>query len=123
MKPSKPLAIILLGPPGAGKGTQAQLLADRLDLYCLDTSDIIEANLENVKKGDFIKIERKKYSLFEEKRLREKGILMSPPLITFWIKNKIKKIFKEGKGLVTSGSPRTLYEGREITPFLKKIYN
>lgn len=118
----KSLVVILLGPPGSGKGTQAQLLAEKLNLYYLETSKIIEDNLEKAKKGDFLKIKGKKYFLFEEKKQREAGKLMSPPLITYWVKNKIKELAKEGKGMVMAGSPRTLYEGKEILPILKKLY-
>ncbi len=114
--------IILLGPPGSGKGTQAELLAEKLNLYYLETSRIIDANLKNIKKDDFIIVKGKKYFLIEEKKMRERGKLMSPPLIVFWIKNKIKELAKVGKGLSIAGSPRTLYEGKEVTPFLKKLY-
>lgn len=121
-KNRNPQVIIIMGPPGSGKGTQAELLAEKLGLHHLETSEIIEKNLRNIKKGDFIVVEGKKYFLSAEKKLRESGELMSPPLISFWIKNKIRELANEGKGIVTSGSPRTLYEGKEVIPFLKKIY-
>lgn len=116
-------AILLIGPPGAGKGTQAELLAEKLDLCHLETSKIIEKNLAAVKRGDVVNIGRKKYFLFEEKKRRDKGELMSPPLVVFWMKNTIKEIVREGKGIVTSGSPRTLYEGREFVTFLRKLFS
>jgi len=47
---------------------------------------------------------------------------MSPPLIAFWVKNKIKAVSKEKKGIVFSGSPKTLYEAEEITPLIKRLY-
>lgn len=118
----KKSVIIVMGSPGSGKGTQAQLLAEKLDLYHLETSEIIEKNLRNIKKGDFLQVKGKKYYLLEEKRIRESGELMSPSLITFWIKEKIKELYKEGKGITTSGSPRTLYEGKEVIPLFKKLY-
>lgn len=126
MKPSnfmkKPIVIIVLGPGGSGKGTQAELLAEKLNLYHLETSEIIVKNLADAKKGDFVRIGKKKYSLLREKKLRESGELMSPPLISYWIKNKIKELAKEKKGIATSGSPRTLYEGKVLIPLLKKLY-
>lgn len=118
----KLLVIIILGPPGSGKGTQAELLAERFNLYHLETSKIIVKNLLSVKRNDFVKVKGKKYFLFKEKKLRETGKLMSPPLITFWIKNKIKELATEGRGITTSGSPRTLYEGKEVIPLFKKLY-
>lgn len=114
--------IILLGPPGSGKGTQAELLAERFNLYYLETSEIIENNFKKAKKGDFVSIEGKKYFLLEEKKIRKEGKLMSPPLITFWVNNKVKEVAKENKGIVTAGSPRTLYEGKEVIPLLKRLY-
>ena len=114
--------IILMGPPGSGKGTQAILLAEKFDLYHLETSKLIERKIVEAKKGDFVEIESKKYFLEKEKKLWKRGILCSPPFVTYLIKEKIKELAKEKKGIVFSGSPRTLYEGEEIIPLLKKLY-
>ena len=114
--------IILLGPPGSGKGTQAGLLAEKFNLYHLETSKLIERIIKSAKKGDFIKINGKKYDLEKEKKLWREGILCSPPFVTYLIKEKIKELNKEKKGIVFSGSPRTLYEGKEIMPILEKLY-
>jgi adenylate kinase len=122
MKPSKEKIIIILGPPGSGKGTQAGLLAEKLGLFHLETSKIIETNLAQAKKGDFVKIKNKKYFLIKEKTERDKGGIMSPPLVSFWLEKKIRQLRKEGEGIIFSGSPRTLNEGREIIPLLKKLY-
>jgi adenylate kinase len=122
MKPSKEKIIIILGPPGSGKGTQAGLLAEKLGLFHLETSKIIEANLAQAKKGDFVKIKGKKYFLIKEKKERDKGGLMSPPLVSFWLEKKIRQLKREEEGIVFSGSPRTLAEGKEIIPLLKKLY-
>jgi adenylate kinase len=37
--------VVLLGPPGAGKGTQAQIIADRLGVPAISTGDIFRANV------------------------------------------------------------------------------
>ncbi len=114
--------IIILGPPGSGKGTQGELLAEKFSLYHLETSEIIEKKFANIKKSDFVKVGTKKYFLWEERKLRQAGKLMSPPLIFFWLKEKIKELIKEGEEIVLSGSFKTLYEAEELTPFFKKIY-
>lgn len=123
MKPSKKSKIIiLLGAPGSGKGTQAELLSDRLNLYCLETSKIIEANVMNAEKGDYKMVNGKRYPLDKERELWLGGLLNTPEVVSFWVKNKIKKLFKKGKGIAFAGSPRTLHEGERLIPLLKKLY-
>jgi len=89
--------IILLGPPGSGKGTQAGLLAEKFNLYHLETSKLIERIIKSAKKGDFIKINGKKYDLEKEKKLWREGILCSPPFVTYLIKEKIEELNKESR--------------------------
>ena len=45
--------ILILGPPGSGKGTQANLLATEFDYYHLETSKIIERKLKEAKNEKF----------------------------------------------------------------------
>lgn len=121
VKCNKPI-IIIMGPPGSGKGTQASLLAEKLGLYYFETSKIIELNIMNAKKGAFQIIEGKKYFLEEEKKIWENGGLCSPQIVTFWVKEKIKKLAKENQGIIFAGSPRTIYEAENLVPLLEKIY-
>ena len=114
--------IILIGPPGSGKGTQAELLAEKLGFFYLETSKIGEAKLKQAREGDYIVIDGQKYSLDEEKRLSNNGILWTPAVVTFWVKQEIEKLASQNKSLILAGSPRTLYEGEKLVPFLKKLY-
>lgn len=114
--------VIIIGPPGSGKGTQAELVSEKLNLYYIETSKIIEVNVMKAKPGDFFKIKGKKYPLLKEKNLWQTGKLCTPEVVSFWMKNKIKELSKEKRGLVFAGSPRTLYEGKELIPLLKKLY-
>ena len=116
------LVIILNGPPGSGKGTQADLLADRLGLYLLDTSKILEERFRQKQKEKFIEVGNKRYYFSKEEKLWKEGILCSPPFVTYLLKNKIQELFDLGKNLILSGSPRTLFEAKEVTPFLKRLY-
>ena len=119
---SKKLVIILLGAPGAGKGTQAGLLADKLGLYYFETSKILEKSFNLSKKQKFIKIANKKYFYINEKKLWTKGFLCSPPFTSYLVKERIKQLYKAGENLIIAGSPRTLYEGKNIMPVLEKLY-
>ena len=121
-KIQNPKIVILLGPPGAGKGTQAELLSDELNLYYFETAKIGERRIKEAKKGEYIKVEGKKFYFANEKKLWESGKLWSPPFITALVKDEIKKLAKQNKGIVFAGSPRTLYEGKKIIPLLKKLY-
>ena len=125
MKHSKKKIIILLGAPGSGKGTQGELLADKLNLYYFETSKILEEKFtekDGKAKSGFILIDNQKYSFKKEKELWEKGILCSPPFVTFLVIEKIKQLYQQGQSLVLSGSPRTVYEGEKLVPLLKKFY-
>lgn len=120
--------IILFGPPGAGKGTQAELLADKLSLYYFETSKILEQkfreaeNFSGNSKERFIKVGGEKFDILNERKIWKKGVLCSPPFVAYLVKEKIKELFESDENLVLAGSPRTLYEGKRIVPFLKKLY-
>ena len=118
----KPIVIILLGPPGSGKGTQANLLAEYFNLYCLETSKIGEEKIKQAKKEDFIVIKGKKYYLQEERKKWEKGELWDPFFAAYLIKKEIENLARQKTGIVFQGSPRTVEEAKEIIPFLEKYY-
>jgi len=123
MKPSKnPKVIIIMGPPGSGKGAQAQLLSERLDLFQWETSSIIGRIIEQAKKGEFVKIEGKKYFFEEQEKIRQKGLLWDGRFIFYFTKKKIEELAEEMKGIVISGSPRNIEEGRRLISLLKKLY-
>src|SRR4030042_3708492 len=123
MKHSKnPKVILVMGPPGSGKGTQAELLAEKFGFFQWETSSIVGGVIERAKKGDFVKIEGKKYFFEEQQKIRQKGLLWDGNFIFYFTKKKIEELAEEGKGIVMSGSPRTVSEGEALIPLLKKLY-
>jgi len=119
---AKPSVVIILGQPGSGKGTQAELVAGKFNLYSLETSRLIEIKVMNAKEGEYAEVEGQKYYFSHEKELWTKGILCSPPFVSWLVKTKLEELAKEGKGVVMSGSPRTLPEGENLIPLLKNLY-
>lgn len=114
--------ILILGPPGSGKGTQANLLAKELDYYHLETSKILEREISKAKEGETIEIEGEDYSYAKEKKLWKEGKLMSPPFVMHLLKEEIKRLYKQKFSLILSGSPRTLFEAKRIYPLLSDLF-
>ncbi|MCH7605042.1 nucleoside monophosphate kinase [Patescibacteria group bacterium] len=116
-------AVILFGPPGSGKGTQAELLSSKFGFFHLDSSKVLEEWFLNVKEEEYVEIEGEKYYAKDEKKLWETGILMSPPVVAYIMKEKINEVHDSmRKNLVTSGSLRTLYEAEQLYPVLEQLY-
>lgn len=111
-----------MGSPGSGKGTQAILLAEKLELFYWETSKVVGREIEKAAQGSFIEIEGEKFYFEEEKKLREEGKLWDPPFVVYIVKKKLKELAQEERGVVLAGSPRTSYEGEKIIPLLKKLY-
>ena len=96
-------AIVIFGPPGSGKGTQASLTASKFGLFNFDTGKFVDrlvhdsANLKNKE----IQVERKNY---------DGGILMTPSFILKFVTKRVGELYRDGEGVVFSGSPRTYFE-------------
>lgn len=114
--------IILFGQPGAGKGTQAELLDEKLSAYYFETSKILEAAFNEGDLNKSFEIEGKIYKVKDEKEIWLKGVLCSPPFVTQLVKEKIKELADEERSIILSGSPRTMYEGERILPLLIELY-
>lgn len=97
------IAVILYGPPGSGKGTQAKLLAEKLNLFPLDTGEYLRKILYDPKFKNDKKIQF-------EKKINEAGKLNSPAWVLNVVKKRVKELAKLDQSVVFSGSPRTWYE-------------
>lgn len=108
-------AIIIYGPPGAGKGTQANLIADKFGYIHFDTGKYLESVITDPANKDNQIIQR-------EKELFDKGELLTSAWVLQVISDETRRIGAAGIGLVFSGSPRTMYEafGDELHDGLTK---
>ncbi len=118
MRVSK-IAIILLGRPGSGKDTQAELLAKKFGLVHIISSKLIEKVLKSREKN--AKLEGRIYDLEKERHLQKSGFLNTPEFVSALIKSEIKSAAYRSKGIVMSGSPRTLRELKDELPLLDKL--
>ncbi|MFH1392694.1 MAG: nucleoside monophosphate kinase [bacterium] len=95
------LAIFFLGPPGAGKDTQAGLLAKKLNLALLSSGDIVREKIKNNPKM---------------KKIYDSGKLTPPETMAQWTIEAIN----QKKSFIFSGALRTLQEAKKLLFFLEK---
>lgn len=105
--------IFILGPGGSGKGTQAKMLAEKFGLFYFMTSKIAKEYIEEHQDEESLK----------QLELAKKGILFNPEWIIKIVKEKTKEFLNNNSGIVYDGSPRTLYEAKELSEFLSKLVN
>jgi adenylate kinase family enzyme len=109
-------AILLMGVPGVGKGTQAFKLTEVLPNFVhFDTGAEIYRRIYD---PDFALDPL----VQEQKKLYESGALNDPRWVTELATERIRYYAKQGKGVIFSGSPRTLYEATVLMPLLAEIY-
>ena len=112
------MKIVFFGPPGSGKGTQAKLLSNELNILHLSTGDILRDKLTH---GDSLSIKLKK--------IMSSGNLVSDEILNQIIANKL--ISDEcSNGYILDGYPRTISQSEFLLSFSKnnnldldKIFN
>ena len=100
------MILVLFGPPGAGKGTQAEGLKDKMNLLHLSTGDILR---EEVSSQSELGVLAKKFM--------DAGELVTDDLIIGMIKNKILSE-DSGKGFLLDGFPRTISQAEALDEML-----
>ncbi len=98
--------LILLGPPGAGKGTQAKMLVEKYGIPQISTGDILRANLKA--KTD-LGLEAKKYM--------DAGELVPDDVVIGIAANRLKEDDCR-KGYMLDGFPRTVAQAEALTKIL-----
>lgn len=103
------MKIIMLGAPGAGKGTQAKMIADRYGLPHVSTGDIFRAN---IKEGTELGKEAKTYM--------DKGLLVPDELT---VKILLDRVAKDDckNGYVLDGFPRTIPQAEVLDKALAEL--
>ncbi|MGM0396299.1 MAG: adenylate kinase [Bacillota bacterium] len=103
------MRLVLLGPPGAGKGTQASAIVEKYDIPHISTGDIFRAN---IKEGTALAQEVKAYM--------DKGLLVPDELVVSIVKDRLlKEDCKEG--FLLDGFPRTVEQAEALDSELEKM--
>ena len=102
------MIIILFGPPGAGKGTQAERLVEKYNLKQLSTGDMLR---EAINRGSELGK--------RAKSIMDRGELVSDEIILSMISEKLIKT--EGSGFIFDGFPRNLQQAKALDEILNKL--
>jgi adenylate kinase len=98
--------MILLGPPGAGKGTQAKMLIEKYQIPQISTGDILRANLK----------ERTPLGL-KAKEYMDQGLLVPDEVVIEITRERLKKPDCQ-KGYILDGFPRTVAQALALDKVL-----
>lgn len=103
------MRIVLLGPPGAGKGTQAVKLVDKYNIPHISTGDIFRKNLK----------EKTQLGL-KAKEYMDKGLLVPDDLVVDIVKDRLME--KDcNRGFLLDGFPRTVEQAEALEKELNKL--
>ena len=104
------MKIIMLGAPGAGKGTQAKKIAEKYQIPHISTGDIFRANIKN---GTELGKKAQTYM--------DQGLLVPDELVVDLVVDRLQKDDCK-KGYILDGFPRTIPQAESLTEALNKIH-
>jgi adenylate kinase len=103
------MRLILLGPPGAGKGTQAVSIAKKYGIPHISTGDIFRKHL---KEGTELGLKAKEYM--------NQGLLVPDSLVVELVESRLKEADAAG-GFLLDGFPRTVVQAEALDVVLDKM--
>ena len=103
------MRLVLLGPPGAGKGTQAQVLAKELQVPHISTGDMLR---EAIRSASPLGV--------KAKECMDKGTLVSDDIVIGLVSERLKKPDAR-KGFILDGFPRTREQAESLDRSLKGL--
>jgi adenylate kinase len=102
------LNLVLFGPPGAGKGTQSNLLIDKYNLIHLSTGDILR---EEISQGTILGL--------QAKEIMDRGDLVSDDIVIGMIASKLANN-PNANGFIFDGFPRTAAQATALDNLLEE---
>jgi len=103
------LRLVIMGPPGAGKGTQAAMIANRFSIPHVSTGDIFRKNL---KEGTPLGLKAKEYM--------NKGLLVPDETVVEIVKDRLSEEDCQ-KGFLLDGFPRTVAQASVLDEVLGQM--
>ena len=104
------IRVVFLGPPGAGKGTQAQRIAEKYNIPHISTGDILRAA---VKEGTELGKLAKSYM--------DRGELVPDDVIIGIIRERLSQPDVKERGFILDGFPRTLAQAEALNKMLDEL--
>lgn len=101
--------LILFGPPGSGKGTQAKMLVDKYGLTHISTGDLFRHEIGN-----------KTPLGLKAQEYMDQGFLVPDEITIGMLENRVNEV-QNPKGYILDGFPRTIAQSESLDAFFKNL--